>query len=326
MPSWSIGGAGQIVNWPILVAGSGIRAPAIHNLRTVGLSNNSTSISTNVATVIGAAYEVTFDHSILSVVGDASIVTTFDVAITGQADTSYSNSFLDFTLANGVPNGFLTESIQFTATASTTTLSFVSTALNGVGDRGPTIDNVRFDLVVPPIDITDPTDSEPDGMGDNWEEFYFGDLSRDGTLDYDNDGRSDLQEWQDKTNPIVADTDDDGLTDGQEAALGTDPLDAHSDDDDWSDGEEVAAGRSRRGPIRTTRTACRHRRRTRTPTPAFPLQRAMRSSCSTRSTTTLMETIPPWSTSNCTTSSPPMSISRTGGSMATPTSTSLRGR
>ncbi|MGB1126525.1 MAG: DUF642 domain-containing protein [Phycisphaeraceae bacterium] len=153
MPFWTVGGAGQIVNWPILNGPTGIRAPQISNLRTVGLSNDTTSISTDIATVIGTTYEVTFDHSVLTVVGDASYTTTFDVAITGQANTSYSNDFSDFTLANGVPNSFLTESIQFTATATTTTLSFISTGENGGGDRGPTIDNVRFDQVPEPSSL-----------------------------------------------------------------------------------------------------------------------------------------------------------------------------
>lgn len=150
MPFWAVGGAGQIVNWPILDGTSGIRAPEMSNLRTVGLSADTTSISTSIATVIGSTYEVTFDHSILSVVGDPDITTTFDVAITGQANTSYSNTFSDFTLKDGVPNSFLTETIQFTATDTTTVLSFVSTALNGAGDRGPTIDNVRFDQIPEP--------------------------------------------------------------------------------------------------------------------------------------------------------------------------------
>ncbi|MEN8846855.1 MAG: DUF642 domain-containing protein [Akkermansiaceae bacterium] len=150
MPFWAVGGAGNIVNWPILDRTSGIRAPEMSNLRTVGLSASTTSISTEIATVIGNTYEVTFDHSILSVVGDSSITTTFDVAITGQANTSYSNVFSDFTLADGVPNSFHTESIQFTATATTTTLSLISTGENGVGDRGPTIDNVRFDVIPEP--------------------------------------------------------------------------------------------------------------------------------------------------------------------------------
>ena len=46
-------------------------------------------------------------------------------------------------------------------------------------------------------------DSEPDGLPDYWEEFYFGDLSRDGEGDFDNDGILDKFEWQARTNPTV---------------------------------------------------------------------------------------------------------------------------
>lgn len=46
-------------------------------------------------------------------------------------------------------------------------------------------------------------DSDGDGLPDYWEVFYFGDLSRDGTGDYDGDGISDSFEWQARTNPVV---------------------------------------------------------------------------------------------------------------------------
>jgi hypothetical protein len=50
------------------------------------------------------------------------------------------------------------------------------------------------------------TDSEPDGLPDYWEMFYFGDLTRDGEGDFDNDGILDKFEWQARTNPTVDDT------------------------------------------------------------------------------------------------------------------------
>ena len=42
-----------------------------------------------------------------------------------------------------------------------------------------------------------------DGLPDYWERFYFGDLSRDGSQDFDNDGIIDRIEWQMKTDPTV---------------------------------------------------------------------------------------------------------------------------
>jgi hypothetical protein len=47
-------------------------------------------------------------------------------------------------------------------------------------------------------------DTDADGMGDAWENAVFGNLSRDGSGDYDADGFSDLLEWQCGTNPAVA--------------------------------------------------------------------------------------------------------------------------
>ena len=102
-------------------------------------------------------------------------------------------------------------------------------------------DYLTVDLVTE-LDLDDPTDSDLDNMGDNWETFYFGDLSRDGTLDFDTDGRTDAQEWGDGTDPTEADVDGDGLNDGEEFSFGTDPLDGDSDGDGWDDGEEIAAG------------------------------------------------------------------------------------
>ncbi|MFT5109060.1 MAG: hypothetical protein ACI9UA_004706, partial [Pseudoalteromonas tetraodonis] len=93
------------------------------------------------------------------------------------------------------------------------------------------------------IDLSDPTDSDNDGMGDNWETFYFGDLGRDGSGDFDSDGLDDAYEWDEKTTPNNSDTDGDGLSDGQELnTYATDPLDGDSDGDGYSDGDEVTAG------------------------------------------------------------------------------------
>lgn len=110
-----------------------------------------------------------------------------------------------------------------------------------LSSQGAGIGGLTFDSAAP-ADITDPTSNDGDGIGDNWENFYFNDLSRDGSLDFDNDGRTDLQEWQDGTNPIVTDIDGDGLNDGEEFAFGSDPFDSDSDDDGWDDGQEFSGG------------------------------------------------------------------------------------
>ena len=45
------------------------------------------------------------------------------------------------------------------------------------------------------------TDSDSDGMDDSWESAYFGDTSRDGAGDFDNDGVTDLAEFMAGTLP-----------------------------------------------------------------------------------------------------------------------------
>lgn len=49
-------------------------------------------------------------------------------------------------------------------------------------------------------------DTDGDGMDDEWERNRFGDLSHDGTADTDGDGRSDLQEFEEGSNPLIAET------------------------------------------------------------------------------------------------------------------------
>ncbi len=89
-----------------------------------------------------------------------------------------------------------------------------------------------------------PKDSDRDGMPDVWENAngLNPTNSLDALLDADNDGLTNLQEYQRGTNPRLADTDGDGLTDGQEVTLGTNPLSADSDADGMPDGWEATNG------------------------------------------------------------------------------------
>ena len=105
-------------------------------------------------------------------------------------------------------------------------------------NSGALLGGITFDLVP---DLTDPTDTDGDNMGDSWEIFYFGDLATsDGTGDGDTDGATDLQEWQNLTNPTNGDTDGDGLSDGDEINThNTDPISNDSDTDGLLDKFEI---------------------------------------------------------------------------------------
>ena len=71
-------------------------------------------------------------------------------------------------------------------------------------------------------------DVDSDQMDDNWETAQFGDLLRDGTLDFDGDGLIDSIEYTLGLSANNEDTDGDGIMDGTEVAQGSDPLDPKS--------------------------------------------------------------------------------------------------
>ena len=89
-------------------------------------------------------------------------------------------------------------------------------------------------------------DSDSDGMPDSWEITHFGDLSHDGTADGDSDGLSDLQEYQNSTDPNDPDSDNDEMPDGWEVSYGLNPIVDDASEDLDGDGisnlDEYLAG------------------------------------------------------------------------------------
>lgn len=68
------------------------------------------------------------------------------------------------------------------------------------------------------------SDSDTDGLADNWEFSNFGSLAQTGTGDFDNDGLSNQDELAYGTTPTLPDTDGDGIRDGDEVHIyGIDP-------------------------------------------------------------------------------------------------------
>ena len=96
-------------------------------------------------------------------------------------------------------------------------------------------------------------DSDEDGLNDCYEVIDLGtnpssmftldNPYRDRDMDFDEDGLSNMEEFNAGTDPWNKDTDGDGLTDGAELKVYfTDPLNPDTDGDGITDGEEIIRG------------------------------------------------------------------------------------
>jgi hypothetical protein len=83
------------------------------------------------------------------------------------------------------------------------------------------------------------SDTDDDGLPDEWELQFFSDLDEVGSSDSDGDGLINYYEYFIGTNPNNPDSDGDSLNDGLELnILGTDPTQVDTDSDGILDGDE----------------------------------------------------------------------------------------
>ncbi len=132
-----------------------------------------------------------------------------------------------------------------------------STAVRLASSGATTWDDLSVAFDPASVGLKAYTDADNDGLPASWENLYGLDDSDDGTVgetspgakdgpngalgNGDDDGVTNLVEYQDQTFPNDPDTDFDQLTDGQEKTLGTNPRNADTDGDLFQDGEELAS-------------------------------------------------------------------------------------
>ncbi|WP_035610688.1 autotransporter-associated beta strand repeat-containing protein [Haloferula sp. BvORR071] len=192
----------------------------------------------------------------------ASVVTSFQLTTANDSDVRDPSSW---TLHGMAPNGVWTQ-----IAAGTVTLPNTRGTLGPIIPIGNTNPYLAYRMTFPTVrtvasansmqvaecqlfgTILPANDSDFDGMDDAWETLHglvVG--TNDGAGNLDNDGSTNLQEYQRGTLPDNPDTDGDGLFDGVEsdshtfvnaADTGSNPLNPDSDSDTYSDGYEVAHG------------------------------------------------------------------------------------
>jgi hypothetical protein len=151
---------------------------------------------------------VFLDTDIVSLQGSASDTEDGDVS----ASLSWSSD-LDGVLGNG-PAAVT----QFSEGVHTLTV----TATDSLGKTGSAIRTVTS---------YGDSDTDIDGLPDNWEFTSFGSLGQTGSGDFDSDGLSNQEEYDSGATPTDPDSDNDGINDGDEVHLyGFDPT--HSDKGD----------------------------------------------------------------------------------------------
>ena len=96
----------------------------------------------------------------------------------------------------------------------------------------------NLDEVTQGTDPCSAVDQDSNGLSDHWEVLHFGIGGQIAADDPDRDGLTNLQEWQNGTNPRNADTDGDGLNDGWEMAWNFAPTQFDQNGNGLADGEE----------------------------------------------------------------------------------------
>jgi hypothetical protein len=86
------------------------------------------------------------------------------------------------------------------------------------------------------LNILENLDTDRNGLPDYWEMACFGDIGQEPSADPDQDGLTNIMEYQQHTDPNKADTDGDGMPDGWEVEHELNPLLNDTDNDPDGDG------------------------------------------------------------------------------------------
>ncbi len=157
--------------------------------------------------------------------------------------------FIQVVVASATNTNIVAAAEQVVTTFDTAIIanhSYVTEKANGLSiyftDPGELVDpeytasNIKFAADTKWDEFLNNYDSDGDSLPDWWEYMYFDSLSYSGGNDNDFDKLSNLEEYQQGTNPMDSDTDGDDMPDGWEVTNGLNPLVDDAEDDLDGDG------------------------------------------------------------------------------------------
>lgn len=177
--------------------------------------------------------EVGAQYKLQMIFGEQCCNRGFDVFLDGNLIVK---DFNPGQVHGGIANGKQTALITRTHFARDTKLVLRldgRTASAAFGDHNAIFNALTLEKVTPK------TDTDNDGLPDEWEKLYFGGLTETAAGDPDKDGLTNAQEYAIGSDPKLADTDRDGLSDSEEQTAGSSPLAADTDGDGLKDGDEI---------------------------------------------------------------------------------------
>jgi hypothetical protein len=140
----------------------------------------------------------------------------------------------DFTERRATTGAVVTYQFKSNSDLLTVVLDGPSADDAAINDRNAIINGLTLERISPVTDV------DNDGLRDDWEQKYFGNLDATGTGDPDADEVSNTEEQTLGIDPGKADSDGDTLTDGAEVrTYKSDPLKKDTDGDGLDDGTEV---------------------------------------------------------------------------------------
>ncbi len=175
--------------------------------------------------------EVGAQYKLQLMFGEACCNRGFGIYVDGQLIVKRFNPGI---VQGGIGNLRQEAMISHTFFAKSTSLLIrLDVTGSGFPDPNPILNAATLERVAAQAD------SDGDGLPDDWEKLYFGNLAQGATGDLDGDGLTSTEEYLAGTDPTKADTDGDGLTDKEEVTAGSSPRFPDTDGDNLSDSDEV---------------------------------------------------------------------------------------